>query len=85
MLKICTALIVGIFEQICCFAKVFLMALTSIEQLFIERPLYRRLLHNDHLPYTLFQVTCLKKILCNVIGFTIFYLSEAATGSVLLE
>ena len=26
------------------------MALTSTEQLFIERPLYRRFLHNDHLP-----------------------------------
>ena len=26
-----------------------------------------------------------KKILCNVIGFTIFDISEAATGSVLLE
>ena len=26
-----------------------------------------------------------KTFLCNVIGFTIFYLSEAATGGVLLE
>ena len=26
-----------------------------------------------------------KKVLCNVIGFTIFHLSEAATGGVLLE
>ena len=26
-----------------------------------------------------------EKFLCNVIGFTIFYLSEAATGGVLLE
>ena len=41
----------GIFERICCFDEVFLMALTSTEQLFIERPLYRRFLHNDHLPY----------------------------------
>ena len=27
------------------------MALTSTEQLFIERPLYRCFLHNNHLPY----------------------------------
>ena len=26
-----------------------------------------------------------KKVLCNVIGFTIFHLSEAATGGVLSE
>ena len=26
-----------------------------------------------------------KKIICNVIGFTIFHLSEAGTGGVLLE
>ena len=51
VLKICTALIVGIFERICCFDEVFLMALTSTEQLFIERPLYRLFLHNDRLPY----------------------------------
>ena len=50
VLKTCTALIVVIFERICCFDEVFLMALTSKEQLFIERSLYRRLLHNDHLP-----------------------------------
>ena len=43
--------IVGIFEQICCFYEVFFMALTSTGQLFIERPLYWRFLHNDHLPY----------------------------------
>ena len=29
----------------------FLMALTSTKQLFKESPLYRRFLHNDHLPY----------------------------------
>ena len=33
------------------FDKAFLMALTSKEQLFIERLLYRRFLHNDLLPY----------------------------------
>ena len=38
-----TALIVNIFERICCFDEVFLMALT-----FIERPSYGRFLHNDH-------------------------------------
>ena len=61
------------FRTSCCFDEVFLMALTSTEQLFIERPLYRRFLHND------------KKALCNVISFTIFHLAEAATGGVLLE
>ena len=40
VLKTCTALIAGIFERICCFDKVFLMALTSTEQQFVERPLY---------------------------------------------
>ena len=50
MLKTSTVLVVGFFEQSCCFDEVFLMALTSAEQLFIERPLYRRSLHNDHLP-----------------------------------
>ena len=34
---------------------------------------------------TLFPVTCVKKIICIVIGFTIFHLSVAATGGVLLE
>ena len=34
---------------------------------------------------TLFPVTNVKKIFCNVISFTIFHLSEAATGGVLLE
>ena len=67
----CTALFVGIFERICCFNEVFLMAPTSTKQLFVERPL--------------FPVTSVKKFLCNVIGFTIFHLSEAATGGVLLE
>ena len=38
VLKTCAALIVGIFERICCFDEVFLMALTSTELLFIERP-----------------------------------------------
>ena len=33
------------------FAKVFLMSIRSTEQLFLERPLYRCFLHNDHLPY----------------------------------
>ena len=47
------------------------MALTSAEQLFIERPL--------------FPVTSVKIFICNVIGFTVFHLSEAATGGVLLE
>ena len=81
-MKTCTALIVGIFERFCFFDEVFLMARTSTEQLFIERPLYRRFLHNDH---TLFPVTSVKTFLCNVIGFTIYHLSEAATGGVLLE
>ena len=45
MLKICTTFIVGIFKRFCCFDEVFLMALTSTEQLFIEKPLYRRFLH----------------------------------------
>ena len=40
VLKTCAALMVGIFEQFCCFDKIFLMALTFKEQLFIERPLY---------------------------------------------
>ena len=44
-------LIVGIFERFGCFDEVFLMAVVSTEQLFIERPLYRRFLHNDHLSY----------------------------------
>ena len=70
--KTCTSLIVGIFERICCFDELFLMALTSIEQLFTERPWYRRFLHNDHL----FPVPCVK---------TIFHMSAAATGGVLLE
>ena len=39
MLKICTTFIVGIFKRFCCFDEVFLMALTSTEQLFIEKPL----------------------------------------------
>ena len=34
--------------------------------------------------YPIFSNLC-KKVLCNVIGFTIFYLSEAANGGVLLE
>ena len=33
----------------------------------------------------LFPVTCVKNVLCNVIGFTIADFSEAATGGVLLE
>ena len=47
------------------------MAPTSTKQVFIERPL--------------FPVTSVKKFICNVIGFTIFHLSEAANGVVLLE
>ena len=39
------------FGTILLFDEVFFMALTSTEQLFIERPLHRHLLHNDHLPY----------------------------------
>ena len=50
MLKTCPALIVDISERIYCFNEVFLMALTSTEQLFIERLLHRRFLHNDYLP-----------------------------------
>ena len=46
-----TALIAALSERFCRFDEVFLMALTSAEQLFIEKPLYRRFLHNDHLPY----------------------------------
>ena len=34
---------------------------------------------------TLFPVTCVKNVLCNVVGFTIVHFSEAATGGVLLE
>ena len=34
-----------------CFGKVFLMSIRSKEQLFLERPLYRCFLHNDHSPY----------------------------------
>ena len=45
--------------------------------------LYRGFLHNDHLPY--FPVTSVRKFLWNVISFTIFHLSEAATEGVLLE
>ena len=37
------------------------MALTSMEQLFIERPLYRGFLHNDQL-VILFPVTSVKKL-----------------------
>ena len=57
MLKTCITLTVGIFEQICCIDEVFLMAITSTEELFIqlynytERPLYKHFLHNDHLAY----------------------------------
>ena len=50
VLKTCPALIVDISERIYCFNEVFLMALTSTEQLFIERLLHRRFLHNDYLP-----------------------------------
>ena len=71
MLTTCTALAVGTFERICYFNEAFLMAPTSTKQVFIERPL--------------FPVTSVKKFICNVIGFTIFHLSEAATGGVLLE
>ena len=74
VLKTSTALIVGIFEQICCFGEVFLMALTSREQLFIERPLYKRL----------FQNLC-KKILLPCYKLELCHVSEAATGGVLLE
>ena len=45
MLKTCTTLIVAIFERFGCFDEVFLMALTSTEQLFIETLLCRRFLH----------------------------------------
>ena len=79
-MKICITLIVGIFKQFCCFDEVVLMALPSTEQLFIERPLYRGFLQNDH-----FRVTCVKKLFCNVVRFTIFHLSGATTGGVLLE
>ena len=37
VLKTCTTFTVGIFEQICCFDEAFLIALTSTEQLFIEK------------------------------------------------
>ena len=47
--KACTSLIVGIFKRICCFDELFLRALTSTEQLFTDRPLYGRFLHNVHL------------------------------------
>ena len=33
------------------FAKVFFMSIRSTEQLYLERPLHRCFLHNDHLPY----------------------------------
>ena len=46
VLKTCTAHIVDIFEGICCFAEIFLMGLTSTEQLFMERTLYSRFLCN---------------------------------------
>ena len=42
VIKTWTALTVGILKRFCCFDEVFLMALTSTEQLFIETPLYRR-------------------------------------------
>ena len=69
----CTALIVAIFEQFCCFDEVFLIALTSTEQLFIERPSYRHFLHNDYL-LILFLVTCVKKFLAMflLLQFSIF-------------
>ena len=35
--------------------------------------------------YPIFSNLCKKNVLCNVIGFTIFHLSEATTGGVLLE
>ena len=81
VLKPCTALFVDILERICCFNEVFLVALTFTEQLFIERPLQRRFLHN-FLPIS---SNLSKKILCKVIDFKIFHLSVAATGGVLLE
>ena len=49
-LKICTTLVVSLFEQICCFSKVFLTSIRSTEQLFLERPLYSCFLHNDYYP-----------------------------------
>ena len=52
--------------------KVLLMALTSTEQLFTERPSDRLFLHNDHLPY-----------FCNAIGFAILHFLEADTRGVL--
>ena len=51
MLKDLHALIGGVLKRICCFDEIFLIELTSTEQLFIERFLYRRFLHNDHLPH----------------------------------
>ena len=77
MLKTCTALIVAIFERFCCFDEVFLMALTSTEQLFIERPLYsRRFLHRFScimITYY-FQYPVLKKFsaMLSVLQFPIF-------------
>ena len=67
---------VGIFKRICYFYEVFLTALTSTEELFIEKPLWW---------LALFPVTCVNKFICIVVGFTIFHLSVAATGGVLLE
>ena len=56
--KTCSSLIVGILERICCFNELFLMALTSTEHLFTEKPLYILFLHNDNL----FPATCVKLI-----------------------
>ena len=81
-MKTGTTLIVDIFERFCCFDEVLLMALTSAEEVFIERPLYRCFLHN--ITYPISSNLC-KKFICNVIGFTIFHLAQVATGGVLLE
>ena len=50
-LKTCTTLIVNIFKKNFYFGKVYLMSIRFVEQLLLERPLYRCFLHNDHLPY----------------------------------
>ena len=73
LLKTRTALIVSSSERIFCFDEVFLIELTSREQLFIERPLYKRFLHNNHLPTSINYLTIpLKKISAMLSALQIF-------------
>ena len=79
MLKTCTALTVGIFERICCFDKVILMALTSS---YLWKDLYTDVFY-VMITYPISSNLC-KKNYMQCFGFIILHLSEAATRNVLL-